>query len=280
MSYPILTSNNAKFVAEVLESDRESGIPVGQLLNRTYKDLEERVELRDGGDVDGETIFKKCQEQFRLVTEDRKNGSLSKIIYEEMMATFLVELTEGICHAALQDPDWWRWLAMFPLRRYVNELEGDFLPTRFGAAGNANNIRWTLIRTYQWGKKCSASNPEEFDAISAYRKAKMHASGSSGWAREFYISQIVRRRWGSSSRDYRAFVEVTLSDPPLLDYSNEIRPTQTLGVAVARMTENIFLPSLSPDELKHLISLEKDKVARAYGKPLVDEAELDGEFED
>jgi hypothetical protein len=261
MSYPILTASKALAAAIKIQSALDSGRKPEDLFTRGFGDLEAEVELRSGADVDVDSIYRLCGEQFRYMSEDRKAGKLNKLTYEEAMAEFLFELTSDIPSIALQDPDFWRWLGVLPLRRYINELEGDFKPSRVGGEGNRNNIRWTLVRTYQWGYKCAGEGNDRFSGIRAYRLAKEEAAGSDGWTREFYISQIVRRRWGSGPRDYRKFIEVTVAAPALLDYSNEVRPTQSLGSAVSRVTENLYLPALDDDELAGLITQEKGKIA-------------------
>jgi hypothetical protein len=263
MSYPILKTNKALNVGAQISRALALNPNEANALSADFQNLMTEVEYRKGGDWDEQKFLHNVAIFERNMSEDRRNGTLSRVRMEEDFAQHFQGQMNLVSDAALQDPDFWRFLALFPYRRYVFNLEGDLAPSRFGGNGNRSLNRWTLIRGYLWGSRTADIENEEdpFFAANNYRETRKQAGLGEGWLADFYINQIVRRYWSYNKDTYLAFIEATTESPALLDLSNETRPTQKFGARVARIGANLYFPALSREEIKEAMLEEKQKVS-------------------
>lgn len=263
MSYPILRTSRAKEIGEEINHALDTNPESFEVLDPKFRGFQSAVEYRQGGEFD-QTRFETQVRNFeKNLREDRLNNGHSRVRLEEDFAQHIVEQLGLISDAALQDPDFWRYLSLFQYRRYIFQLEGDLSIRRYGGLGNRDMVRWTLIRGLLWGLRTFQPDiigDGQFDLARAYRQARLENGLTEGWVPEFYISQIVRRYWNYSNETYLAFIETVIESPALLDLSNEVRPTQKLGASVSRLSANIFLPSLSREEISNVIRDEKLKI--------------------
>ncbi len=272
MSYPILKTSRAQSVGAQINQALSLNPNAATALSMDYSNLMSEVEYRQGGDWDEQTFLKNVSIFERNMREDRRNGSLTRVILEEAFAEHFQSQVNLVDDAALQDPDFWRFLALFPYRRYIFELEGDMSPARFGGNGNRDLVRWTLIRGYLWGARTfdETNGEDPFLATRAYRKTRVEAGLGDGWVAEYYISQIIRRYWSYNKETYLAFIEATTESPALLDLNNDIRPTQKFGSSVARIGANLYFPAMSREEIKAAMLEEKVKISPVRPGLIVD----------
>lgn len=263
MTYPFLTTSKARAIGakinEALALDPKSADP----FSPSYLDLDKQVELRQGDTWDEVAFLVNVRTFEKNLREDSKRWTTAKekkVRTEEDFAEHFMAQVELVGDRALQDPDFWRYLSLFPYRRFIYQLEGDLKPGRFGGDGNRALVRWSLIRGFLWGARTFEPEREgeaRFTATRAYRVARDEANLSAGWVREFYISQIVRRYLSHNKNTYLAFIEAVTQDPPVFDHSKEYRPTQILGAAMGRLSANLYFPAMTKAEIKKEILEEK-----------------------
>ena len=270
MSYPILKTSNAQTVGWKVQHALELDPKATEPFQSSFMGLEKEIEYRQGGDWNDVEFFRNLNSFERAMREDRQNGTLTRLRMEEDFAEHFMAQVELISDAALQDPDFWRYLSLFPYRRYIYQLEKDLMPRRFGGQGNRNLVRWTLIRGYLWGARTfepQKDGDERFQATRAYRYAREDAGfgkKSEDTVPDFYISQIIRRYWKYNKSTYLAFIRAVVDAPAILDTGTN-RDTQTLGSYVGRISSNVYLPSLTEDEIFKVVLEEKAKLPDRSG---------------
>lgn len=266
MSYPTLKTSKAKVIGDQINRALEINPADQAALEAGYLGLEMEIENRKGADWNEEAFNANLTTFLRNMREDRKNGVLSKLRMEEDFAEHIVQQLQHIGDVALQDPDFWRFLALFPYRRYVFQREGDFTPQRYGGAGNKNFVRWTLVRGLLWGLRTvdeSKDGDERFWATRGYKDARQEA----GYKRpedtvpDFYISQVIRRRWSFHKDAYLAYISAVIEPPVAIDQKGR-ENTQFLGSRLGRISENVYLPSLGMTEIKDLVNSEKSNLPK------------------
>jgi hypothetical protein len=266
MSYPILKTSKAQTVGWQVQHALELNPNAPEPLQSSFMGLEKEIEYRQGGDWNEIDFFKNLNTFERTMREDKQNGDLTRVKMEEDFAEHFMSQVELISDTALQDPDFWRYLSLFPYRRYIYQLEKDLTPKRFGGHGNRDLVRWTLIRGYLWGARTfepENDGEERFEATRAYRYAREDAGfgkKSEDTVPDFYISQIIRRYWKYNKPTYLGFIRAVVQQPLVFDLGDEIRDTQTLAALVGRISSNIYLPSLSEDDIFGVVLEEKAKL--------------------
>jgi hypothetical protein len=234
-------------------------------LKSDFEGLEKEVEQRQGGSWDEVEFTKNLQVFERNMREDKQNGVLTRLRMEEDFAEHFMSQLDLISDTAIQDPDFWRFLSLFPYRRYIYQLEKDLTPKRYGGDGNKDLVRWTLIRGYLWGARTFEPQKDgeaRFQATRAYRRAREDAGfgkKSEDTVPDFYISQIIRRYWSYNKQTYLAFISAIVDDPAVLD-TPTTRDTQTLGAYVGRIASNMYFPGMTEEEIFKVVLEEKAKL--------------------
>jgi hypothetical protein len=265
VTYPILKTSKAQTVGWQVQHALELNPNAPEPLQPGFEGLDREVEFRQGGDWDEVEFAKNLHVFERNMREDRQNGTLTRLRMEEDFAEHFMAQVELISDGALQDPDFWRYLSLFPYRRYIYQLEKDLTPKRYGGDGNKDLVRWTLIRGYLWGVRTFEAHKEgedRFQATRAYRRAREDAGfgkKSEDTVPDFYISQIIRRYWSYNKPSYLAFIRAVVDEPAVLD-TPSTRDTQTLGSFVGRVSSNLYFPSMTEDEIFTVMLEEKAKL--------------------
>jgi len=177
---------------------------------------------------------------------------------EEEFAKTAVLMSRELPIEAIQDLDFWRYLAIFKLRGYIFSIEGDFKSGRYGGHGTSGINRWPLIRGLVWG--LHTVEGDDFSGISKARLAK-EAAGLGTGVRDMYISQIIRRKYMKTEGSGRAYLKAVLAAPALFDQGPSSRPTQALGSSIGRISQNVYLPALSEQEMTTLFLELKENVS-------------------
>jgi hypothetical protein len=219
VTYPILKTSKAQIVGWQVQRALELNPNAPEPLQPGFESLEKEIEHRQGGDWDEVEFAKNLHVFERNMREDRQNGSLTRLRMEEDFAEHFMSQIDLISDGALQDPDFWRYLSLFPYRRYIYQLEKDLTPKRYGGDGNKDLVRWTLIRGFLWGTRTFEPHKEgedRFQATRAYRRAREDAGfgkKSEDTVPDFYISQIIRRYWSYNKPSYLAFIRAVVDGP-------------------------------------------------------------------
>ncbi len=263
MSYPILKTSAALAIGSQISKDLEGSKNLADLLSSSYKGLDSSlVEMREGGDWDEEGFETNLSLFYKHMSEDRKNGDLTRLRKEENFAEHFMLQMELIDSSALQDPDFWRYLSLFPYRRYIYELEGDLGPNRYGGEGNISLVRWTLIKGMLWGFRTydpKKTGEDRFWATRAYKEARdtqKLGADAELTVPDFYMSQIIRRHLSYHKDAYLAYISAVIEAPSFVDAVGREK-TQFLGSRLCRVSANVYLPALSKEEIKKLVVEEK-----------------------
>lgn len=253
-SYPTLSARAALEIGEAIENwrvkmteSKTSGIFDDSPFVHHIKQRPCKSEFR-------ESALKSILLDFSAVRSEIKGTAKSLAARqnedEEEFAKLAPRLTRELPAEALQDPDFWRYLSLIRLRDYILSIEANFRPGRYGGKGNRNLVRWTLVRGFVWG--LHATSQDDSTGIFKARVMKEGLGLGTG-VRDFYISHVIRPNWAKTPGAGKAFIDAAMSEPPLFDRGDEFRPSQTLGSRVARVSANIYLPSLSEEEIRGVI---------------------------
>lgn len=248
LTYPVLKLSDAKEVAAALSTQLERFPASSAIDEMTFMQLEGKIFERSGGDWQKDEFLLNVRKFMRNVSEDRRYPDFNDTVLNEMFAKHIVEQSSLVSPRALQDPDFWRYLTLFPYRTYTRLRDKDYSEARYGGRGNRELNRWTLILGYLWGARLADGT--DFSLISEYRKARLKAGLSESWVKDFYINNVVRRKWAGTTAAARALVKVVVKEKKLFDISNEYRPTPKFGALVGRASENFYFPAMDEDELE------------------------------
>jgi hypothetical protein len=251
MTYPTITASNADIVASELKRHEHS---IGLFTDIEFGGFHTQyVKEVSGADVSTQKLVDIALEITSFVKDMEASDSYEK---EELWAEMLHKRLSALPEKALQDPGFWRYLALFPFRGFLMTREPDMKPLRYGGGRANEKAKWLLPRAYIWGRKTEVGG--DYALTHAVRKARAEAGMSSGTIIDFYHSHIVRTAWSASSNVAIGFVSGYLTEPVLFDESNDAsRPSNMLAKAFARNSNNICLEFLSQDDLVQFAQTEK-----------------------
>lgn len=257
-SYPVLSIKDSVTIGEAVEAHNARTGNYAGFDEKTYEGLRKTRLCRDEFDADAlASLAREFQATRAAIQRAGGSASSKRNEQEEEFAQLAVRLIKLLPLEAAQDPDFWRYLSVFVFRDYICATEGDFTPQRYGGNGNKSLVRWTLIRGLVWGLHCA-----DGEDVSGVYKARLvrEAAGKGSEVRDLYISHVVRPNWAKTRGAGLAFIDAAMSEPPLFDIGKEFRPWQQLNARVGRIAKNIYLPSLSQDELEALVLKEREGI--------------------
>lgn len=268
MSYPTLDIAASIGVADKLRTATlgRKRVPA-DLHKRDFLGLDQAVTLSEGASIDEDALW---AESDRIRKELIDDGMLQAYMsvasrpldvgqyLEEFMAERLHRLLDGLPAVVLHDARFWRYLGLFPFRWFLLIREPELQPQDFGGS-NAGRDKWLMVRTYQWGRKCHDEGATEpYSGVYAIRGVRRKAGETEGMVIDFYHSHIVRPRWADSANVALAFIGATAMSPPLIDKSPKpTEPVRSLARRVSRLSGNLCLPFLEPDELQSVLIRER-----------------------
>jgi hypothetical protein len=259
--YPTLTISAADSVAACLVSALELGERFEIWNQRDFQNLHsDYVKDRNlpGTEVDIDGLFFGANQIAREISEF---GFENKFEYEELYAEMLHKELSKLPSAALQDPGFWRYLALFPYRGYLKQREPDFKPIRYGGGTGSLKSQWLLPRTFIWGRKTAGSSLNDYKRTHILRELRKEAGKSSGTVIDFYHSHIVRPGWTSNSSVAEAFVDAVMSEPLLFDEdATANRPSNRMSSSVARLSNNVLLEFALEDGIPATILKTKNQL--------------------
>ncbi len=239
--YPILGISAADAVALRIKKAMDEGVNQDSYCDRGFEDLETKFvhyKEHDGIEVSIDDLFVKAQEIY--LTANYESRSVYEL--EENHAQYIHEYLSQLPSQVLQDPSFWRFLALFPFRRYLTVRESDLAPKRYGGGSGVAKAYWLLPRSFIWGRKCFDPSTGSYDLVHEMLRQRELNGYSSGFVIDFYHSHIVRAAWSADSQIALDFLRSVFSNPVLFDEdTNASRPTNVLSSAIARLSNNVLL---------------------------------------
>ena len=257
-SYPVLDTKSALTVGNAIELWREEKGSTAGFDDSSFVGLIKTRPCRV--DFNEETLAQILHEfkaNRAAIAQSSGTKAQKRNEQDEEFSASAIKLVNQLPIEAIQDLDFWRYLSVFKLRDYISSTEGDFTPNRYGGNGNRNIIRWTLIRGLVWGLHCISG--EDSSYIYKARQVK-EGLGLGSEVRDFYISHVVRPEWTKAPGAGPAFIDASMSEPPLFDRGKEFRPSQYFGARIARLSTNLYFPALSQEELTTMMLDEREGI--------------------
>ena len=257
MTYPAVSRKSAEAIASrIREAVAEDSNPLAAVIEAGEK----QVENRHGGDYDRTGIERFSEtarskhlagvddmglHNLRVETQTRLEATLAGPLHSQL---------SSLPVACLQDPDFWRYLALFPFRWYLLAREPELQPQDYGGettvtlANGKPAIQGTsmkyqvMLRTYLWGK-CAFDDADPLaEGGDCHRRSdvisKLKDKDSSIALSEIDVwhSHMVRVQMGQLGMIPAAFID-TITNPDC-STTNEARELEKL---VTRMKHNAVL---------------------------------------
>jgi len=245
MGYPGLTSERAQELANQLIAASESG----ENLLEIFLDESAYVTEKVGQNYERDHVIScgsKLRSTWEDLTKEGKASPSSGYSLESKMAGEVHNCLSMLHIDMREDEDFWRYLALFPLRWYLLAREPEMKPQDIAGyvyvpvdeEGGVRREKKPLIthlifRTYLWGKVAfDESNPR-----GKYGRATV-LDEIGGPSIDVWHSHMIRTQLGQLGEMPHAFIDVIsadISDPEKI--KNPARKTEKL---IARMKHNIL----------------------------------------
>jgi hypothetical protein len=254
--YPVVTRLNAERIADILRS-----VPVEERLGVEVPDRDLVLERR-GGTFDSQLLDAGCralQAQWDGIRVANPRWSVEFL--EIQIAGPLYELIRKLPIDLREDEDFWRYLALFPLRWYLLAREPELQPQDYGglhgretsSAGSPEDpdqviantaMQYQLIyRTYLIGKAMwDASQPDPFS-----RRASIKPDGP---VTDVWQSHIVRVQIGRIGEVAHSLVDRVSSQPT----AEQLKYARDLAKSLTRLKNNISLDVKDKTETDQIVA--------------------------
>lgn len=256
--YPILTTSAADQVSAKLRAGLESGVSFAHWTDKDFGNLaSEHIQYRNlqGVDVDEAELYLSANQIAKDVAE---YGFENRYELEELYAELLHNALQHLPSEALQDPAFWRYLALFPFRGYLKQREPDLKEIRYGGGSGGSKSKWLLPRTFIWGRKTRDLTSGDYVRTHILRELRNEAGLSSGTIIDFYHSHIVRTAWSANTIVAQSFIDCVNSDPVLFDKEQTAnRPTNRMARSIARLSNNVLLEFATEKGIPTVIATTK-----------------------
>lgn len=267
MAYPVISKESAQAVVdELLQSRRASANPLTEIC---IDEIQAGVEILEGPDYPRDEIEGLSSSLLEQLLPDVPGDGIWDAATSRKARAELEAKVAGPLHASLSglpvgithDPDFWRYLALFPFRWFLLARESELKPVSFGgvveitdAAGEkTGRTRGTamrnqlLLRTYLWGR--AAYDP---DADEGNRYQRATALSPEQAVIDFWHSHIVRVQIGHLDPMTQAFIDLTASEGLSKDEARE------LAKMLSRAKNTVAFDTLSLDEAGDLVAEQLD----------------------
>lgn len=258
--YPILSTAAADQIAQILRDGKEARVKHELWLEKGYESLDIHVKFRELNDVQvdiDDLYFNANLISIEVASLRPENKFEIEELYAEYMHQYLMELP----YQALQDPAFWRYLALFPFRGYLGLREPDLSSLRYGGGSGSSKVKWLLPRTFIWGRKTRDLDSGSYERSHVIRELRNAAGFSSGTIIDFYHSHIIRTAWSSSTSVAQSFIDNVTAEPVLFDLEQTAnRPSNRMSSAMARLSNNVLLEYATEKGIPELISRTKQSL--------------------
>lgn len=229
------------------------------------------IVLADGPDFNHVSIEQAAREhELEWSAEEaalRARGETAdQFLLEAFMASRIHALIREMPVEILQNMGFWRYLALFPYRWYLQLREGgksglDFKPQDYGGRNiskdgkeQSTGPKYQLIlRTFLWGK--AAHDPTEQDP---YRRARL-VNETGGAVADVWHSHIVRVQLGHLGRLPHAFLD-SICEAPVANSAHKETGARPVEKRLTRMKHTVLFDVYDLDEVREVVDAEKAAV--------------------
>jgi len=268
MGYPVINRTKAQRLADEIKKMQRSDIdPLAVLLDES-----EWIEERGRTEYDRSKIETSSIETRKGVApqlkDKEKKAKDADANLECGMAVLLHAALKDFSIEAIQDPDFWRYLALFPFRWYLLAREPELQPQDFGGevtkydekgdkrvSGTTMKYQ-LLLRTYLWGRCAFDANDKSGAPGTFYRRAKLTLGVENLSTIDVWHSHIIRVQMGQLGQIPLAFIDQIVDKPPM--NTDQARELEKL---VTRMKHGVMFDALEYPSAREIIS-ELDPIAR------------------
>ena len=264
MTYPAISRKDAQAVAnQLLVAIKDGADPVMTL---TEQDCS-LIENRKGCEYDRTAVESFSESARAELLGDVSNQEITtlklqrKTMLEAQMASRMHATVSELDMACLQDPDFWRYLALFPLRWFLLAREPQLKPQAFGGVnitpGEAGSVlsqgtsmkTQTVLRTYLWGKCAFDQNDKIGGAGVYYRRATAINGKNQPSTIDVWHSHMIRTQIGQMGHVPQAFIDL------LAERGNaSTDDARELAKLINRMKHNVLLDAHSHESALGLVA--------------------------
>ncbi len=266
MSYPILTARGADLIAETLTTATQDEQWASHIIMCDGADFDHREMAQIASSHRIEWLEVKA-------SREAKGEDVDEYFLEAFMASRLHSVLRGLPMDLLQEIGFWRYLALFPYRWYLQLREGgptgldikpqDYGGTKIDEGGRRSNTtpKYQLIlRTFLWGK---AACDEKDSNVDPYRRATI-VNETGGAVTDVWHSHIVRIQLGQLGRLPHAFLD-SICDTPTANSSKKKGGARSVEKRLTRMKHTVLFDLYELDEARKLTDHEKSIVLSEVG---------------
>lgn len=249
MSYPILELSAADAAADLIRDGKED------------EKLNDFVDHVDSPDYPEEAV-RIASEEARVEWEDSENPE-DLALLEAFMSSRVHRALADVPVEILHDFRFWRYLALFPFRWYLQLREPELQPQDYGGSKpdkeeperrhRSSPIYQLLLRTYLWGKIALDSEEEE----DPYRRSTI-VNKTDGSVMDVWHSHLVRIQLGQLGRMPHAFLDSICSDPK----ANGTDPARVVEKRLTRMKHGILFDVHDLEEVRAIADEQKEKALK------------------
>jgi hypothetical protein len=256
MSYPVLTARAANNLAAMLGREVDEG------------ERRKELVLSEGPHFDEAAITAAAnwaQEEWSAEVQARERNGESSDVYllEAFMASRVHRALRELPTEMLQDFGFWRYLALFPYRWYLQMREGGptgvaVKPQDFGGRSPKSDaaahhveslpVYQLILRTFLWGKVAF----DEGESPNPYRRATL-VNETGGAVTDVWHSHIVRIQLGQLGALPRAFLDSICSDPK----ANTRDRARDVEKRLTRMKHTVLFDVYDLAEASKLVDAQK-----------------------
>lgn len=256
MSYPILTARGANNLAAML------GKQVDEDERRQQLVLSEGPHFDEAAVVAAADRARSDWADEKKAREDRGERA-DDYLLEAFMASRVHRALCDLPIELLQDFGFWRYLALFPYRWYLQSREGgpsgvavkaqDFGGRRPKSDDAPQHVETSpvyqlMLRTFLWGKVA-------FDGgapADPYRRATL-VNDTGGAVTDVWHSHLVRIQLGQLGTLPHAFLDSICADPK----ANTTNPARDVEKRLTRMKHTVLFDVYDLDEARRLVDAQK-----------------------
>lgn len=262
MSYPILTARAANSIAAMLGGQVDTDEQRKELVLSEGPHFDEAVVV---------AAASQAETDWAAEVQAREERGKSADVYrlEAFMASRVHRTLCNLPTDMLQDFGFWRYLALFPYRWYLQEREGGpsgvaVKPQDYGgrtpksddAAQHVDTspVYQLMLRTFLWGKVAfgDGASSDEGAPPDPYRRATL-VNDTGGAVTDVWHSHLVRIQLGQLGALPHAFLDSICADPK----ANTTNPARDVEKRLTRMKHTILFDVYEPQEARSLVDDQK-----------------------
>jgi hypothetical protein len=256
MSYPILTARAANSLAAMLGGTVDEDERRKQLVLSEGPHFDEAAVVAAASRAESEW---KEEVQAREARGER----VDVYLLEAFMASRVHRALRDLPTEILQDFGFWRYLALFPYRWYLQLREGGpsgtaVKPQDYGGRtpkyeGAAQYVETSpayqlMLRTFLWGKVAF----DDAESPTPYRRATL-VNDTGGAVTDVWHSHLVRIQLGQLGVLPHAFLDSICADPK----ANTTDPARDVEKRLTRMKHTVLFDLYDLDEARELVDTQK-----------------------